>query len=98
MVDVRRPQATASRAKAQTTGAKILRLDAGARQGHLHRVPHVGWPLQELRGGPKRRQARRVDSPAQLSSSCEYAIDWNDRRWSSDGPCSMIAARCSGVE
>jgi len=54
--------------------------------------------MEELRRGAQRRQARRVDGAAQSSSNCEYAIDWKERRWRSDGPCSMIAARCSGVE
>jgi hypothetical protein len=36
--------------------------------------------VQELGRGAERRQARRVDGARQGSSSCEYAIDWNERR------------------
>jgi hypothetical protein len=43
-------------------------------------APDIRGAVEELRGGAARRQARPVDRPGQFNSSCEYAIDWNERR------------------
>src|SRR5204862_5768709 len=70
-IDVRGGQPRTANPKAEPSCARILGLDAGAQPRHIRWMPDVRRPVEELSGGPKRRQAPRVDASAQESSSCE---------------------------
>ena len=64
-------------------------------------APRVGTPAHS-RGRPDVHALGTAPPPARPRYSARlswlYAIDANERRCSDDGPCSTIAARCSGVE
>jgi hypothetical protein len=79
-IDVERGQAAAASPEAEPPRARVLRLDAARETSDIGRMGGAPRPVQELSGRAKRRQARGVDDPDQGSWSCEYAIDWKERR------------------